>query len=129
MRKSLLIILISVHLFGNTELGQLIKLPQLFTHYHKHHKDNPSVNFFQFLVMHYAGDDGTSTDDNEDMQLPCHDYNHTGIFLVFAPVSNMEPSLEKVLYSNKIVYGGGLLSYNPSEHIFSFLQPPRTTPC
>jgi hypothetical protein len=75
--------------------------------------------------MHYAGDDGTSADDNEDMQLPCHDYHHTGIFFVFAPVSHMEHSIGNVFYSDKVVYGGRLITYNPSEHIFSFLQPPR----
>lgn len=125
MRSLLIILLISVHLFGNTELGQLIKLPQLVTHYNKHHKDNPSVNFFQFLVMHYAGDDGTTADDMDDMQLPCHNYHNTGIFFVFAPVSSLEPSIDQVVYSNQVVYGGHLLSYTPSEHIFSFLQPPR----
>ena len=78
MRSLLIIVLINVHLFGNTELGQLIKLPQLITHYKKNHKNNPSLNFFQFLVMHYAGDDGTTADDNEDRQLPCHDYHHSG---------------------------------------------------
>jgi len=125
MRSISIIVLISIHLLGNTELGQLIKLPQLFTHYHKHCKDNPSVNFFNFLVMHYAGDDGTTADDSDDMQLPCHDYQHTGIFFVFAPVSNMVPSLNNLLFSDEVIYGGHLITYNPSEHIFSFLQPPR----
>jgi hypothetical protein len=114
---------------GNTELGQLIKLPQLFRHYHQHHKDNPSVNFFKFLVMHYAGEDGTTADDSDDMQLPCHDYQHTGIFFVFAPVSNMEPGPGNELCSDEVVYGGRLITYNPSEHIFSFLQPPRIISC
>ena len=125
MRNLSIIALISVHLFGNTELGQLFKLPQLITHYKKHHESNPSVNFFQFLVMHYAGDDGTSADDNDDMQLPCHDYHHTCIFSVFAQASNFESGLDPAFYSNQVVYGGRLLTYNPSEHIFSFLQPPR----
>lgn len=129
MRSVSIIALISIYLMGNTELGQLIKLPQLFTHYQKHHKENPSLNFFKFLVMHYAGEDGTTADDSDDMQLPCHDYQHTGIFLVFAPLSYLEPSLNKVIYSNKIVYGDGLFSFNPSEHVFSFLQPPRIVSC
>jgi len=129
MRSISIIVLISIHLLGNTELGQLIKLPQLFTHYHKHCKDNPSVNFFNFLVMHYAGDDGTTADDNDDMQLPFHDYHHTGIFLVFARVNSMESCLDQIVYSSQVVYGGGLLTYNPSEHIYSFLQPPRIVQC
>jgi len=129
MRNISIIALLGIHLMGNTELGQLIKLPQLFTHYHKHNKDNPSVNFFKFLVMHYAGEDGTTADDNDDMQLPCHDYHHTGIFLVFAPVSNMEPGLDNMLYSDQVVYGGRLTTYNPSEYTFSFLRPPRKAGC
>ena len=129
MRSLLIIVLINVHLFGNTGLGQLIKLPQLITHYKKNHKNNPSLNFFQFLVMHYAGDDGTTADDNEDRQLPCHDYHHSGIFFVLAPVKNIEPCSDLLVYSKKVIYASHLLTYNSSEHIFSFLQPPRIASC
>jgi hypothetical protein len=125
MRKILSIGLICIHLFGNTELGQLIKLPQLISHYQKHNKENPSVNFIKFLVMHYAGDDGTSADDKDDMQLPCHDYQHTAIFSVYASIYSSEILSNNLFYSSQVVYGGRLASFNPSEHIFSFLQPPR----
>jgi|CXWL01.1.fsa_nt_gi hypothetical protein len=125
MRNVLVIVLISVHLFGNTELGQLIKLPQLITHYNKHHRDDPSVNFIQFLIMHYAGDDGTTADDKEDMQLPCHDYHNTGLFFVLGPAISMEPCPDQVFYCCEVSYRGLLLTPYSSGHIFSFLQPPR----
>ncbi len=124
MRNFFIILLVIVHLFGNTELGQLIRLPQLIMHYQEHNADS-SVSFFQFLVMHYAGNDGTTADDSDDMKLPCHDYHHTAIFSTYAAVNTMEPDLDKPVYFSHIIYGGGLINYNPSEHIFSFLQPPR----
>jgi hypothetical protein len=125
MRNLLIIVLTIVHLFGNTELGQLIRLPQLITHYHKHNA-NTSVTFLQFLLMHYAGKDGTTTDDNDDMKLPCHDYHHTAIFTCYTAVNSMDQDPDELFYSSHVVYGGRLIVYNPSEHIFSFLQPPRT---
>lgn len=125
MRNLFIILLINVHLFGNTELGQLLRLPQLVTHYKKHNA-NTSVTFLQFLIMHYAGNDGTTADDNDDMKLPCHDYHHTAIFVTYADVNAMEQDLGEPFYSSQIVYGGSLITYIPSEHIFSLLQPPRT---
>ncbi len=125
MRQILALGLISVHLFGNTELGQVFKLPKLIAHYHQHHRQNPGVSFFNFLFMHYIGDDGTATDDNDDMQLPFHDYHHSCISFVIGPVSTMEPSLEQVYDPMQIIYGGRLLSYKPQEHFHKILQPPR----
>lgn len=54
MRKTLAILLISVHLFGNTEAGQLLKFPQLLQHFFQHHQIDPSISFFQFIAMHLA---------------------------------------------------------------------------
>ena len=78
--------LISLHLFGNTELGQVFSLPQLLRHYHFHQLHDSSLSFFSFLVEHYSGDDGTTSDDNEDMKLPLHNVTH-----VILSISNLAP--------------------------------------
>ena len=57
MRKKLAILLISLHLLGNTEAGQVFKVPQLLEHYSQHKKENQSLGFIDFFVMHYGGDD------------------------------------------------------------------------
>lgn len=73
MRKGLILIISAIHLLGNTELGELLKLPRLVAHYVQHHSNDSSVGFFDFINMHYVnGDDGTTKDDRQDEQLPCH---------------------------------------------------------
>ena len=70
MRKLITISFLAVYLLGNTELGQLANLPKLIIHYQEHHQLNKNIGFIDFVVMHYWGDDGISTDDNQDGQLP-----------------------------------------------------------
>jgi len=63
----------AIHLLGNTELGELLKIPRLISHYQQHRCSVSNVSFLDFLVMHYVNDDdGTSADNREDEQLPCH---------------------------------------------------------
>ena len=71
MQKSLAIFFLCAHLFGNTEFGQIFRLPRLFAHYQQHCEIR-SISFLSFIAMHYGGDDGTSADDQQDNQLPCH---------------------------------------------------------
>lgn len=67
---------------GNTELGQLLKLPNLFSHYLQHHSINPDVGFIDFIVMHYIiDDDGSLADNQEDDQLPFHNFNYQHSFV------------------------------------------------
>jgi hypothetical protein len=70
MRQLATISLLFVYLLGNTEIGQIVNIPPLLSHYQQHHLANTNINFLDFLVMHYGGNDGTTTDDNEDNQLP-----------------------------------------------------------
>lgn len=124
MQKILAIALIAVHLFGNTEVGQIIKLPKLISHYFQHHRQNPDINFFDFLAMHYGGDDGTVADDDLDNQLPCHNLNHNCLSVVYPPIAQDIFNLEAIQYKNA-EYGRRLLTGIPSKHVLLILQPPR----
>ena len=75
-----------IHLAGNTEIGQLLRLPELITHYFQHHRQNEDISFLEFIAQHYGGDDGSNADDEYDSQLPCHNLNHNTISLVFSPM-------------------------------------------
>jgi hypothetical protein len=123
MRVSLIIVLMVVHLFGNTELGQLLRLPKLVSHYFQHRELNPTVTFMDFLVMHYGGDDGTSADDDSDSQLPYHHVDSHCLFGTFYPLAQYGFSLKPV--EDIPVYGSQLISGNPSKHVSLLLQPPR----
>jgi len=124
MRKILAILLISVHLAGNTEAGQLLKLPQLVTHYNQHHQQDPAVDFIDFIVMHYAGDDGTTADDEMDNQLPCHNRTNHTIAVVYSPMVKELPSVDFSCCISK-VFNSRLLTGVSSKHVSLILQPPR----
>jgi hypothetical protein len=124
MRNTLLILMITVHLAGNTEIGQLIRVPQLISHFFQHHRQDQSIDFFEFIAMHYGGDDGTEADDDIDNQLPCHNVNHNTIAHVISPIVNDIPSPGLFLpvpsdRKDRLVAG-----ISP-EHVWQLLQPPR----
>jgi hypothetical protein len=124
MRKTLAILLISVHLVGNTEVGQLLKIPQLISHFFQHHRQDPSIDFFEFIAMHYGGDDGTTADDDFDSQLPCHNANHNTIAVVYSPMIKEMPSIE-FSYCEAKEYNSRLLPGITSKHVLLIIQPPR----
>lgn len=124
MRKMLAILLVSVHLLGNTEASQLLKLPQLLHHYLQHHRQDPSISFFEFLSMHYSGDDGTNADDDADSQLPCHNLNHNTTILTYSPMVSDLPSMQ-VPFAEPRSFRSNFKTDISSEHVLLIKQPPR----
>lgn len=124
MRKILIIALITVHLFGNTELSQLFKIPSLIAHYFQHHRQDPAISFLKFLEMHYGGDDGTKADDSEDSKLPCHSFCHS-FSISFTSLLKNSLQDEGIIQDQTKEYGNRLDNGNPSEHVLLILQPPR----
>lgn len=92
MRKVLVILLISLHLLGNTELSQLFKLPELIQHYQKTAMQDKSINFFDFVAMHYCGNDGDPFDDTEDGKLPFMSVHHIETIALVNEISSEYPS-------------------------------------
>lgn len=124
MRKKLAILLISLHLLGNTEAGQFVKLPQLLEHYANHKKNNQSLGFIDFFVMHYGGDDGTISDDDQDQQLPCHNMQHITATVVYSPMIKTEPDNNIYLWETRS-YSTHLSVPVPELPMPVKLQPPR----
>jgi hypothetical protein len=124
MRKSITIGLIVVHLLSHTEAGQVFKLPTLFTHFFQHHRQNPEINFFDFIAMHYGGDDGTHADDDMDNGLPCHNLHNNTLSIVYSSFENEIPSFA-IDINNATEYGSCVLTGNPAKHVLIILQPPR----
>lgn len=124
MRKILAILLISLHLMGNTEVGQLVRFPQLVAHFFQHHRLDPSISFFEFIAMHYAGDDGTTADDDFDKELPCHNINHNTLAVVYSPMVTDVFSIEFTFPESK-EYNSRLQTGISSKHVQLILQPPK----
>ncbi len=123
MRITLAIALITIHLFGNTEASQFLKLPKLISHYFQHRQLDTSVTFIDFLAMHYGGDDGTSADDDIDNQLPYHHADIHCLSIVYYPSAQYIFNIN--MTEHNTVYGSRLISGHPSKHVSLILQPPR----
>lgn len=125
MRKIFTISLISIHLLGTTELGQLVRVPELLTHFFQHHRQNPTINFFEFIAMHYSGgDDGTTADDDIDSKLPYHNINNNTITIAYSPMVKTNSSITFNLRKTK-EYNSFILSNCSSTFVSLILQPPR----
>jgi hypothetical protein len=124
MRKNFIIFFVIIHLLGNTELGQLLRIPQLISHYLQHHSQNPGIDFLGFITMHYFGDDGTTADDNLDKQLPCHNINHSSIAVVYSPMVKDASPIRKCFFVENEFYECLQVSIF-SKHVSLILQPPR----
>ena len=61
--------LLATYLFTTTELGQLLKVPILISHYLEH-KASSNLSLSQFLSMHYVQGDVKDADYAKDMKLP-----------------------------------------------------------
>ena len=125
MRKKLALLLISLHILGNTEAGQVFKLPQLLAHYAQHKKQDPSLGFIDFFTMHYGGDDGTHADDDQDQQLPCHNMHHITATVVYSPMIKAEPQHDIYLWETRS-YQAHLSGPVPEMLLPVKLQPPRS---
>lgn len=124
MRKILIISLLSIKLLGNTEFGQLLRIPELLSHFFQHHRVNPEISFLEFLQMHYGGNDGTSADDAFDRQLPCHDVNHLQNFFVqFSPMIPETPSFVMEKPEPQRFRHSNAQDVFP-KHVFPLLHPP-----
>lgn len=126
MRQLLLISIVVIHLLGNTEISQVFKLPNLVDHYFEHHRQNNSLDFFEFLAMHYGGNDGTSADDFKDSQLPCHNIHHNTLSVVCFQITQGVPYLDIITLYNSKIYAMPLQTQLPSKHGITLFQPPRT---
>ena len=123
MQKSLAFILLLLHLYTNTEVLQVFRLPRLISHYFQHHRQDTTITFSKFLAMHYGGDDGTTADDETDKQLPFHNPVHPCLSVVYFPlvqnVFSFNPP-ERIA----ILHNGYLQLPKTSGYISSLLRPP-----
>lgn len=124
MRKKLAILLISIHLVGNTEAGQAFKIPKLLDHFSRHQQQNPSLDFIQFFLMHYGGDDGISTDNDQDQQLPCHNLQHNTTVVVYSPMLKVITETDIFLWETR-TYISHLSGPIPNTLLSIDIQPPR----
>ena len=124
MNKKAAYIFLAIYLLGATELSQLLKIPLLIEHYTEHKLDNGNLSLLSFMYMHYVGDDGDTTDEQKDQNLPFKSAHfqmqNTVVFSVFKYelpkiFVNMIRSVWPVMQSNSL----------SSIALGSLFRPPR----
>ncbi len=124
MNKKAAYIFLAIYLLGATELSQLLKIPLLIEHYTEHKLDNGNLSLLSFMYMHYVGDDGDTTDEQKDQNLPFKSAHfqmqNTVVFAVFKYelpkiFVNMNRSVWPVMQSNSL----------SSIALGSLFRPPR----
>lgn len=63
----------------------MVKLPKLYEHYREHQALNPEVSLYDYLAMHYWGQDLNDDDDEKDMQLPFKKHDISTPSFLFIP--------------------------------------------
>jgi hypothetical protein len=88
LRKTIVISLLLVFLCANTEIGQLLKLPNLVHHFLEHEKEHDAdhdISFVEFITIHYSDKRHHHGKDKQDHQsLPFKTINqNTNTLLAF----------------------------------------------
>jgi hypothetical protein len=124
VNKKAAYIFLAIYLLGATELSQLLKIPLLIEHYTEHKLDNGNLSLLSFMYMHYVGDDGDTTDEQKDQNLPFKSAHfqmqNTVVFSLFKYelpkiFVNMNCSVWPVMQSNSL----------SSIALGSLFRPPR----
>ena len=78
LRKTIAISFLFIFLCANTEIGELLKLPNLIHHFFEHHnhEDEHSISFIDFVKSHY-------NDNNKHSDTDKHDEHHNLPFKTF----------------------------------------------
>jgi hypothetical protein len=70
LKKIISISFIIIFLFANTEIGEILKLPNLIHHYIEHEESNNDISFVDFLNIHYNKNTNHSDNKHDHQNLP-----------------------------------------------------------
>lgn len=124
MKNPVAILLLTLHLLAYTDVIQVFKFPNLFSHYQDHHLKNKSVGIIDFLLMHYGKcNEGNAKEDKDDMQLPFKtiEFHHIG-HAIIAPKFTI--SFVTKDETQHCYYFNAYTSIITTSHKSSLLRPP-----
>ena len=125
MRKIGAIFLLAIYMLCFSEMQQFLKIPVLIQHYTEHKAGDPSINFFDFIAIHYTGIFEKDADYQRDQQLPFR----TSECMVYS-ISICEcPSMQIMVHPENPVIENQFLLQNEMNRSFlcaqDIFQPPR----
>jgi hypothetical protein len=96
----------------------------LIEHYAEHKAANSRISFFDFLYMHYAGDDFNDQDQDRDNQLPFKSHNVAQPDIQFVPLHFQAGVLNIHRSSMENLATDAQLDFQ-SSYLSSIWQPPK----
>lgn len=125
VKKRRAYILFFIFIFHLTAFDQLLKLPNLVTHYLEHQERDCHISVMDFLCMHYWGKDIDDNDEDRDRELPyktvdVHALHHSFVPLAKA-VTIKQQDYSQILIDYPILKD----NYLPEPTLKALFKPPR----
>lgn len=121
MTKVLTICLLFIFSVTQTEVGQLLKLPFLFEHYHKHQRLNQALSFLDFLKDHYSKEH-KDMDQKEDRKLPFLSTISPSSNVVIVPIATLLQKPFKLVMKEYFLLND---QYHLPQVFYPIFHPPQ----
>lgn len=112
-----------IFLLSGTEVHQLFRITKLISHYNHHREENPHMDIWEFLRLHYSDEHPGDNDEQEDEKLP---------FKSAACVSHIDqvlakPGLPEILSSrpSSVLFILEITRGKPCGEVSGIFRPPR----
>jgi hypothetical protein len=127
MRKCISILFLSIYLFTVFQINEFMKLPILVEHFIEHQQENPKLQLWDFLCMHYAHGEVKDADYDKDMKLPFKSH-HSGcscsVVTFLAPIQSFNFEYNAFFKARKKRSFSYTSSFISNFHSFIW-QPPK----
>lgn len=124
LKRLFLHIILTLTILDTSPLYQVLKVPSLIRHFTEHQALNPDISFFDFLGMHYWGEDLDDNDDDKDMQLPFKKFEIQQVNFVPLPAPSLF-SFKNTTWPAKAAYGPDKPQVHYHASLGSLFRPPQ----
>ncbi len=125
MRRLTAILLLSVFLFSNTPVHELVKIGAFIEHFQEHRAIDANITLLEFLQIHYFSGNVQDEDYARDMQLPFKvlDFSVSGIVFTIPPTAPLVLTTAPISVKKQIAPCDQSLL--PFSHLSDIWQPPK----
>lgn len=120
--KFLIGFILFIYVFVSTPLLELAKLPQLYSHYIEHKKQNHQLSFTEFICLHYGDEDHA---ENQHNSLPFKTCHYIYVLILEMPANVIAVNgheMQKKFYTPlSYIYESRYIS----QYLHTIWQPPR----
>ncbi|MDT8414075.1 MAG: hypothetical protein RQ735_01745 [Flavobacteriaceae bacterium] len=119
------IFLLTIYLFANTQLCELIKIGVFITHLTEHQSENEEITLSQFVTIHYFSGNVKDADYDRDMELPFKSHDISPSFTVVLLTPSFEYNLIGPVRYSKQDFNFYKFSNISASYLSEIWQPPK----